>query len=229
MKPACYLLIAGTLLGAACKAQDVKRNSIELSSGVGIPVGVFASKDPRSIKSGLAQRGLAINLEYSHSFKGKLAVYGGFKRNIFPLDVAALYKSAGNVTFASSDPWRVNVVYAGLSRMKQVDDKIILNYKAAVGLATSRYPESTIVISNSSSTHITSDTGSAVAFIVGATLKYVFTEKIHLALKADYLSTSPKFFVNQTTTIGLSQRQYNSKYTQNMQAITAGVSVLYNF
>jgi hypothetical protein len=229
MKTACRLLIAGILVGGACNAQDLSKNSMEFSAGMGIPVGAFASKDPKSIKSGLAKNGLVMNLEYSHYFKAKIGWCAGLRRSVFPLDVDRLSYSNPN-TMATSEPWRVLIVYAGLNSRKKFRDKIVLNYKAAVGLATSRYPSASINNSNVVVINFSSNTGSAFAFIVGASLKYLLSEKVQLALKLDYLSTSPKFVVTETVyNYGQTQKTYNSSYTQNIQAITAGASVSYHF
>jgi hypothetical protein len=77
------LLIAGILLSVACNAQDLGKNFITVTTGAGIPVGVFASKDPNSIKSGLAKNGLVINLEYIEYFKNKMGFCVGLTRRIF--------------------------------------------------------------------------------------------------------------------------------------------------
>src|SRR5690242_9594330 len=102
MRPICRLLIAGLLLSATCKAQDFTKNSIELLTGMGIPVGAFASKDPKSIKSGLAMNGLVINMEYAHYFKTRFGFCAGVRRSVFPLDVDRLSNPNANV-FASSE------------------------------------------------------------------------------------------------------------------------------
>jgi hypothetical protein len=231
MRQAYSLLITGVLFSIGCAAQDPNKNSVELSTGIGMPVGAFASKDPKSIKSGLAKNGVAINLEYSHYFRAKLGFCLGLGRSVFPLDVDRLSNSNPNIS-ASSEPWRVIMVYAGVNSRKKLRDKIILGYKAAVGLASSKYPEASIITYNNPnvvSTNITSNTGNAAALIMGATLKYVLSQKVYLAVKLDYLSTSPKFIVTQTVYNGQSSRVYNSDYTQRIQAITAGLSVSYNF
>ena len=229
MKPIYCLLIAGIFLGRSCKAQILDKNFIDFSPGLGIPVGSFASKDAKSIKSGLAKNGLGINMEYGHYFKAKFGWCAGLKRSVFPLDHDALLSSNANITNAASDPWRLFLVYAGLIRRKQIDDKIILSYKAAGGLATSRYPAAVIDYSSGSRLTITSNAGSALALVIGLDLKYRFSEKIQFALKFDYLSTSPKFIVSQTVYRTQSQITYKDPYTQNIQAITAGVSASYNF
>jgi hypothetical protein len=195
---------------------------------MGIPVGAFASKDPKSIKSGLAMYGLVINMEYAHYFKNRLGFCAGVRRSVFPLDEDRLSNSNANI-FASSEPWRVVIMYGGFNSRKKMSNKVILSYKAAVGLATSRYPQASINYSNLAVRNISSNTGSAPAFIVGAALKRILSEKIYLELKLDYLSTAPKFMVTQTVYSNQSQQSYHSDYTQNIQAITAGLAVSYNF
>jgi hypothetical protein len=230
MRRACLILIAGISFSTDSVAQDPNKNSIELSTGVGIPVGAFASKDPKSIKSGLAKNGLVINFEYAHYFRAKLGFCLGLRRSEFPLDVDRLSNSN---TSATSEPWRVIMVYAGFNSRKRLRDKFILSYKAAVGLASSKYPEASIVTYNNTNivatTYITSNTGSAIALNIGVAVKYVLSQKIYLAVKLDYLSTSPRFVVTQTVYSGQSSRVYNSDYTQSIQAITAGLAVSYNF
>jgi hypothetical protein len=224
-----FLLIAGIFLSVACKAQDLGKNFIAVTTGAGIPIGVFASKDPNSIKSGLAKNGLVINLEYIHYFKNKMGFCIGLRRSVFPLDVDRLTNSHPNIT-AFSEPWRVLLAYAGLNRRKRLRDKIVLSYEAAIALATSKYPEAIITTNTGSgvvTNNITSNTGKAPALIVGVGFKYILSPKIYLAMKFDYLTTSPKFVVTQTVYSGQSSRSFNSHYTQNIQAITAGLSVCY--
>ena len=223
------LLIAGIFLSGACKAQDLGKNFVAITTVAGIPIGVFASKDPNSIKSGLAKNGLVINLEYIHYFKNKLGFCVGLRRSVFPLDVDRITNSHPNMT-AISEPWRVLLAYGGFNRRKRLRDKIILSYEAAIALATSKYPEAIITTYNGSTVvtnNLTSNTGKAPAFIVGAGFKYILSPKIYLAMKLDYLSTSPKFVVTQTVYSGQLSKSYSSHYTQNIQAITAGLSVCY--
>jgi hypothetical protein len=219
------LLIAGIFLVTSSKAQDLSNSFVEISTGVGIPVGEFASK-ANNIKSGLAMNGLGINLEFSHYFKPKLGFCVGLKRSVFPLDIDAWTNSNPN---ASSDPWRVSFIYGGLTTRKRIGQKTILTPKIAIGLATSKYPDATILGSSSSGPvliHFSSNTGNAPAFIVGATFKYILSQRIHVGLSADYFSTSPKFIVIENVSNG---RLLTSHYTQNMQAITAGLALCYNF
>jgi hypothetical protein len=218
------LLITGIFLSTGCKAQELSKSFVSITPGVGIPVGAFASKE-NNIKSGLAMNGLAINLEYNHFFKRKLGFCLGLKRNVFPLDVDAWTNSNPNAT---SDPWRVLLVYGGFATRKPIGDKTILSPKVAIGMATSRYPEATIITSNYA-INFSSNTGTAPAFIAGATLKYIVTQRIHVAFSLDYFSTAPKFVVTQTVYGGQSIATHTSRYTQNMQAFTAGLSVSYNF
>jgi hypothetical protein len=219
------LLIAGIFLITTCNAQELSKSFVEISTGVGIPVGVFASK-ANNIKSGLAMNGVAFNVEYSHYFKPKLGFCVGLKRSVFPLDIDAWTNSNPN---ASSDPWRVSFIYGGLTTRKRIGHKSILTPKVAIGLATSKYPEATILGSSSSGPvliHFSSNTGNAPAFILGAAYKYIVSQRIHVGLSADYFSTSPKFIVTETVSNG---RSLTSHYTQNMQALMAGLSLCYNF
>jgi hypothetical protein len=222
------LLIAGLFLSTACMAQDVSQSSLEISPGVGIPVGDFASK-ANNIKAGLAMNGVAINIEYNHYFRPKLGFCAGLKRSVFPLDFDAYTHSNPNAT---SDPWRVLLIYGGLTTRKNVGHKTILTPKVAIGLATSKYPAATILTYNSSGPIVTtfsSNTGNAPAFIVGMTFKYLLSQRIHIGLYGDYFSASPKFIVTESFTSGQSTVSRSLPYTQNMQALMAGLSLCYNF
>jgi hypothetical protein len=225
MRNAYRLLIAGIFLLTASQAQDLSKSFVDISTGVGIPVGVFASK-ANNIKSGLAMNGVAINIEYDHYFKPKLGFCFGLKRSVFPLDVDAWTNSNPNAT---SDPWKVLLIYGGLTTRKRVGHKTILIPKVAIGLATSKYPDATIITNRSSGPvviNFSSNTGKAPAFIVGATFKYILSQRIHIGLSADYFSASPKFIVKETISSGQSSSMH---YTQNMQALMAGLSLCYNF
>jgi hypothetical protein len=222
------LILVAVFLSAACEAQELSKNFIEISAGAGIPIGAFASKE-NNIKSGLAMPGPVVSVEYTHFFKSRLGFCVGLKRSVFPLDVDAWTNSN---PYATSDPWRVLVVYGGLASRKRIRANTILSTKAAIGVGTSKYPEATIPAYSSTGPvviNFTSSTGSGFAFIVGASLKRIVSEKIHLALSLDYLSTAPKFLVTQTVYSSQSSAVYTSHYTQNMQALTAGLTLCYNF
>jgi hypothetical protein len=224
-----HLLIAGVFLSAGCKAQDMAKSFIEFTAGAGLPVGEFASKD-NTITAGLAMTGIVINAEYNRYFKSnRLGLCIGVKRSVFPLDVDAWTNGNPN---ASSDPWRVFVAYGGLTFRKPIREQTILSTKLAIGLASSEYPEATITGYNSTGPVVykfTSTTGQAHAFVLGASLRRAMSERIDVALSLDYLSTSPKFMVTQTLYSSQSSTSYQSPYTQNMQALTAGVSLAYKF
>jgi len=223
------LLIAGVFLSAVCSAQDLSKSFIEISTGIGLPVGVFASKK-NNIESGLAMNGLGINIEYNHCFRPRLGFCLGLKRNVFPLDVDAWTNSNPN---ASSGPWKVLLAYGGFATRRRVRENTILSIKAAIGLATSKYPEATVMTYHNSNpvvTNFSSNASNAPAFLGGANLKYILSQRIHLALNLDYLSTSPKFIVKRETIYSnQSSTVDNLHYTQNMQAVTVGLSLCYNF
>ena len=222
------LLIIAVFLSTACHAQDLSKNFIEISAGAGLPIGVFSSKKS-NITSGLAMTGQAINIEYNRYFKTRLGFCVGLRRSVFPLDVDAWTNSNPNAT---SEPWRISLMYGGLVSRKRIREKTILSAKAAVGFATSRYPEATIVLYSNSNPVVfnySSNKGSALAFLVGTSLKYILSERIHAALNLDYLSTSPRFVVKEIVYNGQSSTSRYLPYTQNMQAITVGVSLCYNF
>jgi hypothetical protein len=229
MKHVHRLWIAGIFLSTICQAQDLNKSFIEISAGVGLPVGVFASK-ANNIKSGLAMNGHTINFEYNHYFKPKLGFCFGLKRSVFPLDLDAWTNSNPDAT---SDPWRILLIYGGFATRKRVGQKTIISPKLAIGLATSKYPDITIVTYNNSGpvvTHFRSNKGKAPAFLVGTTFKHILLKRIHVALNVDYLSTSPKFIVRrETVSNGQSSSIDNLHYTQNMQAVMAGLSLCYNF
>jgi hypothetical protein len=225
MRYVLQLLIAGIFLSTACKAQDLSKSFIEISPGVGFPVGLFASKE-NNIRSGLAMNGLAINVEYTRYFKPKSAFCFGLKRSVFPLDVDAWTNSNPNAT---SDPWRVLLLYGGLTTRKRVGHKTIISPKVAVGLATSKYPDASIITYTNSGPvliQFSSDRGKALAFIAGMNFKHILSERIHVGLSVDYFSTSPKFIVTETVS---GQPYANLHYTQNMQAVTAALALSYNF
>jgi hypothetical protein len=182
------ILIAVVFLSAGCKAQNLSKSFVEISTGAGIPVGVFASK-ANSIESGLAMNGFVINLEYNYYFRPKLGFCLGLKRSVFPVDVDAWTNSNPTIS-ATSEPWRALLVYGGFASRKRLSDKTILSAKAAIGLATSKYPETTVIThtnSNPVETNFISNTGKAPAFIVGTSMKYnpICTNAINVATCSD--------------------------------------------
>jgi len=224
------------LLLTAWQTFSQDKGYFAVAMGAGIPTGDFASTDPDNSSAGLAKTGFLFDLSFAYKFGDTYGIAGLIRGQALITDAQAIADQLsvmfpfGTNGRVESGAWSAGSYLAGGYASWPLSSKTSADARLMVGLMSATSPEFNIdILSDGEMFWIKeqSATGSSVAFLAGAGLKYDAGEKLCILLNLDYLYAKPKFKDVETTS-SLGMRNY-ATFSQPMGTINMGLGIGYRF
>jgi hypothetical protein len=215
-----------------------KRGFVALSGGVSQPMGRFANLDGTDEQSGMAGRGVALNLSAGYLLAGPVGLTVRAEHAKNALQTAGLlssfYRQEGDTWTATAGDWTITTVMAGpyvtlpLGRIS-LDVRAMAGRTAVVCPATSLLGQSGGIEFSVRSEQCR---GQAMAYGTGVTARYRLGLNTALNLSADYTQSTVPL---ETTTTSQSDtgffRDQSATYTVqkpiSVVSVSAGISILF--
>lgn len=200
-----FSLILITFLNVDAQTTTTK-SSIGISLGPSLPIGDFGSKDLNNSESGLANVGGFLAIDYGYKFSKFFGATASLQGSIHGMNKEALASYAvpqgtGAGLSIESGVWKMANVMVGFFQIVPLtkNEELNLEIRALSGYQLTSSPYLKVNISipgmGSFNTAQESETSGALAYALGAALKYKLSDNIALKLKGDYVGAKPKFSV----------------------------------
>jgi hypothetical protein len=196
-----FILITINLISTSfCSAQG--KGYIALSAGPGIPVGDFASKDPKNKNAGIANTGTFIDLSFACKLDENLGIAALVRGQANGTDTKVVSTSfskqipSGVKTTLKTGSWGLGGFMLGGYGSFPTTEKVSFEFRALLGYVYASSPY--VIISftgsgNSGWVKQESASSFALAYIVGAGFKFDAGKRICLFLNTDYFAAKPEF------------------------------------
>lgn len=202
-------LLLGLILGAFFKVNaqtTASKSSIDISVGPSFPVGEFGNKDLGSNGAGLAKVGGFLTIDYGYRFSKHFGAIVSVQGRIYGVDENALRglavpEGTGAGLSVETGIWKMANAMVGVFQVVPLskDEKLNLEVSALAGYQSTSSPKLNVRITvpgmGSFQNEQKSETAGALAYAVGAALKYNLSANVALKLRGDYLGGKPKFSV----------------------------------
>jgi hypothetical protein len=222
------LVFYACLYLSAARSQDIRRTTISIGAGLGVPIGEFASTKYGSMATGFAKPGVALDFGVKHNFKSSHFGIATQLRNIsFPYDEgrANNYLYSSGASSMTRNNYRTISLYAGPSYNLLNHKHFVLGFKMLAGLmnigSTDQIWKTQIGINPESDFKMASKT--TVSYLLGLNFDYKLNERIVITSMFDFQRAKPHL---HTT---FNNPSSNSPYTydQNISALSACVGLGY--
>ncbi len=230
------LFLISILLLTAWQTFSQDKGYFAIAMGISIPEGDFASNDPDNSSAGLAKAGFMFDLSFASKLGDTYGIAGLIRGQALGTDAQAIADQLsvmfpfGTNGTVESGAWSAGSYLAGVYGSWPWSSKTSADARLMIGLMSAASPEFNIdILADGEIFWIKeqSATGSSVALMAGAGLKYNAGEKLCILLNLDYLYAKPKFKdVETTSSMGI--RNYVT-FSQPMGTINLGLGVGYRF
>ncbi len=235
-----FSITINNLQSQTCKSE------ITLQSGIGVPVGKFASNDIYDDEAGGAKMGYNLSLSYEYKINRRLGITArlfGIANKYDDSQIINNFKKSGSFGYSESTEWNTTGVLFGATYnipVKRLNYQIRLlagpvNLESPfveIRLAESNYTGNDIpqtdlnTISNSGSVSIyTVDPANAkaVGVNIGAAVSYSLSRHWNLKMDADYLFSNFKFDRIDYFTFSSFHSEYGVKQPLSMINLNLGM------
>jgi hypothetical protein len=208
---------------------------IAVSLGPAIPAGDFASKSMDNTSAGFAKAGAIFDISFAYKIDKYFGLIAMLRGQSHKTDAQAMADEMikqmpfDNISVATeSESWSIGALLIGSYGSFPIQKDLTFESKIMVGLLSASAPKTTFNISTPEGAgwvKQSSATGSALACLIGAGLKYNVGKKICMLANIDYLGATPKYKnVEVTSSIG-----YNDKgdYYESFGSFNIGFGVGY--
>lgn len=193
-------LFALTFIYFTSSAQ-IGKSFIGITLGPSFPTGDFKSKDPANDKSGLANVGAFVDINYSYQFSKFVGITAALKGSINSVDISGsqMPSGAGGSMQVNATSWKTGAVLAGIYQTipLSANEKLSLEFRELLGVQSTKSPEmnASIFIPGFGNFNAMQSSANTTSFVysLGGGFRYQLNEKIGLKLFADYSSSKAKF------------------------------------
>jgi hypothetical protein len=196
------LIICLGVFAQETKAPPKKNNYLSLSAGPAFPMGDFASKEiTTNTQAGMAQGGLTVNLQYTHTWGTLGLVAQGF------FNSHSVQSTTVNGIQVDMDHWQYYGLMVGPAFIKPVSDngRIILDARALIGAANANSPKFSV----GGQSLVNEKWNTTVAYGAGMGMKILFGKSMFAQLGLDYLAMSPEFTIEGDAVEDPTGRKYS--------------------
>jgi len=163
---------------------------LNASAGLSLPVGAYAMSDEGNAQSGFSRNGLVVQLNCGWMGKKDFGLAFQYTFQINPLKNTSKDSIFPGMSVPlGSGNWSNHYIMAGPVYMKYFG-KILFEAKALIGVIISTSPFFKTV--DPAFNTVSGNTGTGLAFGLGAGAGYKFSSKVALKLNAEYLMGTPK-------------------------------------
>jgi hypothetical protein len=197
-----------------------------VSGGVGIPVGLFGSKnvDPDS-EAGLAKLGYNLNIHSGYQIQKDFGLASTIFFSAFNVDKGAIDKlTNGSSSSISVDHWQYWGISAGPMATYNINKDFILNIKTLIGYSRANMPQIFATSTNNivNSTNATPDKWTdAFIWQFGTDIRYRFGKNAFIFSNVDYNYQRPRWKYN----VIINGTNQNVDLKQNMAVIDLDLGI----
>lgn len=186
-----YLLVAALFVYSLTNAQDESKNIIQLSGGVALPQGDFASTTSND-GPGSAKTGIQFGVSWQHSIRGAKGLWYSvqYRGQSFGFDQSSITNSGYTANSVSN--WKTNSIMVGPVYSLQLGNSVFFEPRIMLGYFSANSPAMTISGSGITAT-MSSANGTALTNLFGANFRFDAGSAVSLFVNMDYQMAKVKF------------------------------------
>lgn len=215
-------------------SSSYKKGFIGIALGPSLPIGDFASKDPKNNSAGYANMGAIFDISFAYKFGKQFGIAALIRSQSNSTDAQALadqlsQEIPGGISgTVESKMWSIGGYMVGGYGSFQISSKVSFDARLMLGFLSATTPELKISLSGpggSAWIKQKSSSSSTFAYLIGAGFKFDVGNRICLLTNLDFLGAKPEFTnVEIVTSDGSSGK---STFSQSYGAINLGVGIGY--